>query len=162
MTSMNEHLVRATIDARLAKAHERHLGRQAEREKRTERRRHRRWRWWAAPRRRAAVGRLALAPAVPVCGPSLELDRMLEDAAHRVAEQGTSSERPLLQAMSDVAAQSAPGAAAALVDWAGTEASRLRAFGVLHSHILNALGSHEHAWLLDLVDNGHEHSGRVA
>ena len=87
---------------------------------------------------------------------------MLDQAAHRVAMQGTSSERRLLQAMSAVAARSALGAAAALGDWSGTEISRLRAFGIVHSHILNALGPRDHAALLDLVDLDHEGSGRVA
>ena len=54
--------------------------------------------------------------------------------------------------MADVAAPTAPGAAAALVDRDGTEASRLRAFGLLHSHVLEALGPRDHARLLDLLD----------
>ena len=54
--------------------------------------------------------------------------------------------------MAEVAAPSAPGAAAALVDRDGTETSRLRAFGLLHSHVLEALGPRDHARLLDLLD----------
>ena len=77
---------------------------------------------------------------------------MLDEAAHRVAELGTGSERRLLEAMAEVAAASAPGAAAALVDPEGSEASRLRAFGVVHTHVLEVLGRREHAWLLDLLD----------
>ena len=50
--------------------------------------------------------------------------------------------------------QSAPGAAAALVDRDGTEVSRLRAFGLVHTHLLEALGPREHARLLDLLDGG--------
>jgi len=99
---------------------------------------------------------LAAAAATPVRPPSVELVQVLEEAAHRVADLGTSSERRLLEAMSEVAAQSAPGAAAALVDRDGTEASRLRAFGFVHTHLVQALGPREHAWLLDLLDDGGE------
>ena len=108
----------------------------------------------AAPRtgrkRRPEVGRghARLQPSVG----QAELAQVLEEAAHRVAEQGTSSERRLLEAMSEVAAQSAPGAAAALVDPDGSETSRLRAFGIVHTHLLEVLGPREHAWLLDLLD----------
>jgi len=58
--------------------------------------------------------------------------------------------------MADVAAPTAPGAAAALVDWDGSEASRLRAFGLLHSHLVDALGPRDHARLLDLLDGRDE------
>ncbi len=54
--------------------------------------------------------------------------------------------------MAEVSAATAAGASAALVDWAGTEASRLRAFGLVHGHVVEALGPREHAWLLDLLD----------
>ena len=88
--------------------------------------------------------------------------RLLEEAAHRIADRGTSSERRLLEAMSAVAGPSAPAAAAALVDWDGTEISRLRAFGLVHAHVLNVLGPREHAWLLDLLDGGLERRRLVA
>ena len=94
--------------------------------------------------------------AVPASEPfrprSVELAQVLDRAAHRVAEEGTSAERCLLEAMAEVAAQSAPGVAAALTDPAGTETSRLRAFGLAHAHFLEALGLRERAWLLDLLD----------
>ena len=89
---------------------------------------------------------------VPVRPPSVELAQVLDQAAHRVAEKGTSAEPRLLEAMSEVAAQSAPGVAAALIDPGGTEISRLRAFGLVHTHLLEVLGPREHAWLLDLLD----------
>ena len=66
----------------------------------------------------------------PARPPSVELAQLLEEAAHHIAERGTGSERRLLEAMAEVAAPSAPGAAAALVDRDGAEASRLRAFGL--------------------------------
>jgi hypothetical protein len=50
------------------------------------------------------------------------------------------------------------------VDRDGTEASRLRAFGFVHTHLLEALGPDEHAWLLDLLDGAGdlERPSRVA
>ena len=170
MDPLSEYLARATIEARLAAAYERRPGRQIEIERRAQRRRDRRLaiaRWWqrrASRRQDIPARRLAAASATPVPSPSIQLAHLLEAAAHRVAEQGTSSERRLLEAMAEVAAPSAPGAAAALVDVDGTETSRLRAFGVVHSHLLDALGPREHAWLLDLLDGagGLERSGWVA
>ena len=85
---------------------------------------------------------------------SIELARVLDRAAHRVAELGTASERRLIEAMSTVAAQSAPGAAAALVDRDGTEIARLRAFGLVHAHVLRVLGPLEHARVLDALERG--------
>ena len=66
--------------------------------------------------------------------------------------------------MSEVAAPSAPGAAAALVDRDGAEAARLRAFGQVHGHLMEALGPREHARLLDLLQDagGVERTRRVA
>ena len=127
MDPMSEYLARAVIEARLVSTQGLRLGRRIEDERRAGRRRE---------------------------PPSVELAQVLEEAAHHVAEQGTSSERRLLEAMSEVVAQSAPGAAAALVDRDGTEVSRLRAFGLVHTHLLEVLGPREHAWLLDLLDGG--------
>jgi hypothetical protein len=156
MDAMSEHLARATIEARIAAAEAGRQGRQVERERRAERRRRLRLavtRWW---QRRAArgydLGSLALAVAAPQRPPSVQLADLLDDTAHRIAAHGTDSERRVLEAMADVAAPSAPGAAAALVDRGGTETSRLRAFGLLHSHVLEALGPRDHARLLDLLD----------
>jgi len=91
---------------------------------------------------------------VPFPTRSVELARVLDRASHRVAEKGTAAERRLLAAMSEVAAQSAPGVAAALIDPEGTEISRLRAFGLMHTHLLEALGPREHVWLLELLVPG--------
>jgi hypothetical protein len=156
MDAMSEHLARATIEARIAAAEAGRQGRRLERERRAERRRRLRLavtRWW---QRRAArgfdLGSLALAVAAPDRSPTAELAHVLDEAAHRVAARGTDSERRVLEAMADVAAPTAPGAAAALVDRSGTETSRLRAFGLLHSHVMEALGPRDHARLLDLLD----------
>jgi len=102
----------------------------------------------------ASVRRLAVPAAVPFRPRSVELAQVLDLAAHRIAAQGTFAERRLLEAMSEVAVQSAPGVAAALMDPDGTEISRLRAFGLVHTHLLEALGPLEHARLLDLLDGG--------
>ena len=115
-------------------------------ERRAERRRRRRlalerwWRAWVANGPEIGSWRLLTAAPTRDLPPSVELAQVLDEAAHRVAELGTGSERRLLEAMAEVAAESAPGAAAALVDAEGSEASRLRAFGVVHTHLLDALG----------------------
>ena len=170
MDPMSEYLVRATIDARLASAQERRPGHQIEKEERAERRRRRRlalarwWQSWVASGPEIGSWRLLAAAPTRVLPPSVELAQVLDEAAHRIAELGTGSERRLLEAMAEVAADSAPGAAAALVDQEGSETSRLRAFGLVHAHLLGALGPREHAWLLDLLDGGSslESPGRVA
>jgi hypothetical protein len=117
----------------------------------TERRRWRR-RWGRTPAAatpETTAGPRALVPAVE---PAAEVAALLARAADRLTEQGTAAERPLLEAMAHVSAGTAPGAAAALVDWSGTETSRLRAFGLLHGHVLEALGRSEHVRFLDLLD----------
>jgi len=111
-------------------------------------------RWLVSPSSQlpdTGVRRLAVPAAVPFRPRSTELARVLDQAAHRVAESGASAERRLLEAMSEVVEQSAPGVAAALMDPDGTEISRLRAFGLVHTHLLEVLGPCEHAWLLDLL-----------
>ena len=90
--------------------------------------------------------------AVPFPSRSVELARVLDRAAHHVAEKGTSAEPRLLVAMAHLAAGAAPGLAAALSDPGGTEISRLRAFGLLHAHLLEALGPDEQAWLVALLE----------
>jgi hypothetical protein len=76
---------------------------------------------------------------------------VLAEVAERIAEKGTESERLVLDAMSDATRAVAPGAAMALVDWAGSEVARLRAYGLLHGLVLHALDRDDHAWLLDRV-----------
>ncbi len=61
---------------------------------------------------------------------------MLERTAHHVAAAGTQTEARALQAMARAVEDEHPGAAAALVDWAGPEIVRLRAFGVVHGAVL--------------------------
>jgi hypothetical protein len=167
---MSEYLARAAIQARTASAPRPRAGRRLERARRAERRRRRRLvaeRWW---RDRIAKGpetgswRLLAVTPPPDRSPSVELAQLLDDAAYRIAEHGTGSQRQLLEAMAEVATQSAPGAAGALADVSGSEASRLRAFGVVHTHVMEELGPREHAWLLDVVQRrrGLERQDRVA
>jgi hypothetical protein len=167
MDLMNAYLAKSLIEARVAAAEARRPGRRIEEERRARRRRLRRaslTRWW---QRRAVqgfdLGTLVLALAAPRRLPSVELAQRLDDAAHRIAEHGTSGEGLLLAAMAKVAAAAAPGAAAALVDPEATEVSRQRAYGVVHAHLLTSLGPIEHAWLLGLLDDeGLELPGRAA
>jgi hypothetical protein len=170
MDPMNEYLASATITERLAQAREQQPGRRIEAERRSDRRRRRRaalvgwWRGRSVHPTQAKAPRLVAAEQTPIASASAEVAGLLEDAAYRIAEEGTATERRLLEAMAQVASESAPGASAALVDAEGSEASRLRAYGVVHSHLLDELGAREHAWLLELVqdDGSVELPGRVA
>lgn len=51
--------------------------------------------------------------------------------AHQIAEHGTATEAHSLETFASHAASTRPGAAAALVDWNGSEVSRLRAYSVV-------------------------------
>ena len=81
--------------------------------------------------------------------PTRQVRMLLDDVALRITASGTRTERRALHAMADVSSSVAPGAATALVDWGGTEISRLRAFGVLHWLLVEELGPHFHTLLLD-------------
>jgi hypothetical protein len=150
-------LARLMIRTRLAEADERRLGHQIRTGKRDERRRRRRLaldaRRQHRVQRRAGSRRrrLTAVAAAPALTPSAEVAQILDLAARRVSELGTASEHALLQALADVVAPTAPGAAAALVDERGTEIARLRAFGLVHAHVIEELGPRQHARLLDLV-----------
>ncbi len=80
-----------------------------------------------------------------------ELESILGGIAERIAVYGTVTESRVLRAMSDVSGDACPGAAAALVDWTGSEIARLRAFGIVHGVVLHVLGPCDHARLLDEV-----------
>lgn len=66
----------------------------------------------------------------------MELDEILNRTADRIVADGTQSEWRILQAMASAARNLNPGAAAALVDWNGSEVARLRAFGIIHGVLL--------------------------
>ena len=83
-----------------------------------------------------------------------ELDRLLGQVARRIAEEGTAVERDALHAVAGATRWVAPGAAAALVDWWGTETARLRAYGVLHGVVLRALDREDHSRLVHRIRGG--------
>ena len=68
-----------------------------------------------------------------------ELAELLDRTAHRVVDDGTPSRSQTLQAMAAATRGLCPGAAAALVDWNGSEIARLRAFGIVHGVALRDL-----------------------
>jgi len=74
---------------------------------------------------------------------SSELRTALDDLAFDVAENGTESRRPTLEMLATVSHRATPGAAAALVHWAGTEIARLRAFATVHRAVRYELDDEE-------------------
>ena len=80
-----------------------------------------------------------------------ELARLLDGIAERIVDHGTLTEAPVLEAMAAVAREVCPGAAAALVDWNGSETARLRAFGIVHGVVLELVGPPSDSLLLDEV-----------
>lgn len=75
------------------------------------------------------------------------LETLLDRSAERIVEGGTCSEVPTLCAMSTAATHLSPAAAAAPVDWNGSEVARLRAFGIVHGAILRDLSARERSRL---------------
>ncbi|WP_457962612.1 hypothetical protein M1E17_13820 [Arthrobacter sp. D1-29] len=69
----------------------------------------------------------------------MELNEILNHTADRVVAEGTYAAARTLEAMASAAGTLSPGAAAALVDWAGPEVARLRAFGLVHGLLLREL-----------------------
>lgn len=172
-------LARAVMDTRLASARERHLAEEVSHARRlarrTERDRLPGWWWLRRLRRRSAapdlpaeettVHNTAPTPLAPALADrphrperqeqegetTMQLDGMLQRIAERIVENGTLTEAPVLQAMASLSRQVCPGAAAALVDWDGTETARLRAFGIVHGVVLEILGASGGSLLLDEV-----------
>jgi len=79
------------------------------------------------------------------------LEGILADTAERIVEQGTAAESRILEEVAAATRATFPGAAAALVDWSGSEVARLRAFGLLHGVVLSELGPHDRSRLLDRI-----------
>ena len=79
----------------------------------------------------------------------MELQTLLNDLAHRVAEKGTESEFRSLETLAAFAADRAPGAVAALIDWTGAEVMRARAFGRVVGIAMNELSPWEQSALGD-------------
>jgi hypothetical protein len=149
---MARDLVREHGRVMAAEARHRRLVREARQARRDRRRAEREANgsWW---RRRRGVPAPDQPPLSPAPAPRPEdvsraLAIRLEALAERIAERGTDSERLALHAVHDATRWTASGAAAALVDWDGSETMRLRAFGVLHGVVLGILGDEDQVWLL--------------
>lgn len=70
---------------------------------------------------------------------TMELNEHLSRTADRIVAHGTLVETLPLHLMASAAQDLNPGAAAALVDWDGSEIARLRAFGIVHGVLLREL-----------------------
>ncbi len=77
-----------------------------------------------------------------------EFNTFINLTADRIVAEGTQTERWTLQLMASAAEPFAPGAAAALSDWDGSEIARLRAFGVVHGVLVRELAASAQAELL--------------
>jgi hypothetical protein len=91
-----------------------------------------------------------LAPQ-PVEVAPVEIEDVLTRTMERLVVQGTASEAWRLEAMSAATRTLCPGAAAALVDWRGTEVARLRAFGIVHGVVLRMPVAARRHLLADLL-----------
>jgi hypothetical protein len=69
----------------------------------------------------------------------MELNELLNRTADHIVSDGTQAESLTLQAMASAVPDLNRGAAAALVDWNGSEIARLRAFGIVHGVLLREL-----------------------
>ena len=166
MDSLQADLTRAVIATRRAEASRRRLAAEAK----TLRRRHtspaaapRRTEGWLRGWRGRATSGTDPAPTttpgrrpVPITrhrqpGAAAVLAPLLALVAERVAEHGTAAEARVLEMMSAAVRRTSPGAAAALVDWQGTEIARLRAYGVAHGIVLGDLGPGAQSALLDQI-----------
>src|SRR4051812_20544910 len=81
----------------------------------------------------------------------MELENFLDRMAQSIVDHGTHAQRWALEAMAAVTRDTCPGAAAALVDWNGSEIARLRAFGIVHGVVLTILAPRERSWLLEEI-----------
>jgi hypothetical protein len=82
------------------------------------------------------------------------LEELLARAVDRVIDNGTPAEYRTLSAIASATQDMCPGAAAALVDWNGSEAARLRAFGIVHGAILARLSPRARSYLLETLLGG--------
>ena len=146
MNVQYEDLARAMVEERLASAQRRQVAVQAGRARSAERRAVAS-RWWRRLLRRRPVGDASPAVTTPGPGP-VGLETMLDRTAQRIVEDGTRAESATLRAMSEATGHLSPGAAAALVDWDGSEPARLRAFGIVHGVILRDLSARDRSRLL--------------
>lgn len=66
----------------------------------------------------------------------MNLTDILNRTADRIVTDGTPTKSRTLEALAAATRELCPGAAAALVDWNGSEIARLRAFGIVHGVVL--------------------------
>lgn len=150
MNSMHEDLARVLVEPRLASARQRQLARQTRSGRDDARRAVRRVvpsQWWRRLLRRRPLGATSPVETTTRLGPR-RLEAILDETAERIVESGTRTESTTLCAMSAATGHLAPGAAAALVDWDGSEPARLRAFGIVHGVVLRGLGARDRSLLL--------------
>lgn len=86
----------------------------------------------------------------------MTLNEFLDRTADHIVSSGTQAESLALATMAVAARDLNPGAAAALVDWGGSEVARLRAFGIVHGVLVRELPSPAQEQLLaQLRDPSH-------
>jgi len=150
MSSTHEDIARALVQERVASARRGQLVRQVKSGRRDARRANR-WglpgRWRTRLLRRRPVAETPSTVTTMLHGP-IPLESILERIAELIVGRGTRTEMATLCAMSAATGHLSPGAAAALVDWDGSEAARLRAFGVVHGVVLRDLDAQDRSRLL--------------
>ncbi len=73
----------------------------------------------------------------------MELIEYMDTLAFTIAESGTLADRRTLEILAAAVGSKNQGAAAALVDWDGSEIARLRAFGIVHGIVVHELSRDE-------------------
>ena len=82
----------------------------------------------------------------------MELNDLLTSTAYRIDAEGTRSQSRILSILAAAVSRIAPGAAAALVDWDGTEIARQRAFGLVHGIVMHELDDRDRDMVLFRLD----------
>ena len=82
----------------------------------------------------------------------MELTDLLTSTAYRIDAEGTRTQSRILGILAAAVRRIAPGAAAALVDWEGSEIARQRAFGIVHGIVLHELDDHDRDMVLFRLD----------
>lgn len=82
----------------------------------------------------------------------MELNDLLTSTAQHIDADGTASESRVLAVLAAAVKHIAPGAAAALVDWGGSEIARQRAFGIVHGIVVDELDREDREAILYRLD----------
>ena len=83
----------------------------------------------------------------------MELTDLLTSTAYRIDAEGTRTQSRILGILAAAVRRIAPGAAAALVDWEGSEIARQRAFGIVHGIVLHELDERDRDMVLFRLDS---------